>query len=234
MSNNDDATRDDYNYITAHSGSIKIIENCQVMIALISTICSFSVCFILIYKRHVLLKNRPFVHIILMIAITDTLTSMVYSFGFPKSDNLCFFQGFFGVFFSRASWLYTTALVIQLTSIVIGRRFFISNKRLIIAVATLNIILQLLPFTTNTTYGGYLGTEVCFLDKGRGTYEQLRFWEEFCYFSVQIICFSIIFLLSVILVAKSYTPGLVPMLYQQIEDAWHTVILYPIGMAVAW
>ena len=96
------------------------------------------------------------------------------------------------------------------------------------------MILQLLPFTTLTTYGGFLRTEICFMHKGKGSYENLHFWEEFCYFSIQIICFAIIFLLSIILVIKSFTPGLTPMLYQQIENAWHTVILYPIGMAVSW
>lgn len=118
MTNNDDDTRDDYDYVTAHEDSIQKIEKFQIIIAIISTICSSSVCFILLYKRHILLKDRPFIHIILMIALTDTFTSLTYSMGYPASENLCFVQGFFGVLFGRASWMYTVALVILLINFI--------------------------------------------------------------------------------------------------------------------
>jgi hypothetical protein len=140
----------------------------------------------------------------------------------------CAVQGFFGVLFSRASWLYTVGLVLQLSSVVLYRTFLCSNKTMIIAIAVINGILQLLPFTTSTYYGGSLGTEVCFFTKGKGTYDQLHIWEILCYFAVQIISFSIIIIVTIVLYIHSKNPATTP-LYQQIENAWTTIILYPLG-----
>jgi len=220
---------DDYDYITAHTDEIRLIEKIQIAVAIISTICSASVVFILLYKRSTLLAGRPFILLILMIAIFDMLLSFTYAFGYPKQHMGCAVQGFFGVLFSRASWLYTLGLVLQLAHVVIYRTFLCSNKRMIISIAVINGILQLLPFTTNTYYGGSLGTEVCFFTKGKGTYDQLHIWEILCFFAIQIISFSIIIIVTIGLYIHSKSAGTTP-LYQQIENAWTTIILYPLGI----
>lgn len=224
----------DYNYVTFHQTQIRLVEKIQITIAIISTICSASVVFILILRRNVLLKDRPFIHIILMIAIADLLTSFTYSFGYPDTQKTCALQGFFGVLFSRSSWLYTVGLVLQLSSIVLYRQFICSNKRLIISIAVFNIVLAILPFTTGTTYGGSLGTQVCFFAKGTGTYQHLHIWEITCFFSIQIISFSIILLCALVLFLNSRRSDTTSILYEQLENAWHTVLLYPLGMLGSW
>ena len=84
MSNNDD-----YDYIAAHTDEIRLIEKIQIGVAIISTICSASVVFILLYKRSTLLQGRPFILLILMIAIFDMLLSLTYAFGYPEQVLPC-------------------------------------------------------------------------------------------------------------------------------------------------
>ena len=236
MSGPNDGIVDDgyYDYIASNQKQISQVEKVQIVIAIISTLCSASVVFILLYKRSVLLKDRPFVNIIFMIALADMLTSAVYSFGYPKEPTWCFLQGFFGVLFSRASWLYTVGLVIQLSSLVLYRQFACSNKQLICTIAVFNVILQILPFTTLTGYGGYLGSQICFFAKWKGTYDHLHTWEMICYFVIQILSFSVIALLTLVLFIYSKRPGTTPILYEQLENAWTTIILYPATMMISW
>jgi hypothetical protein len=231
-----DDTIDDgyYDYIAYHSKQISQVERVQIIVAIISTFCSASVVFILLYKRSVLLKDRPFIYCILMIAIADMLTSFTYSFGYPTGQIQCVLQGFFGVLFSRASWLYTVGLVIQLTSVVLYRQFLCTNRKLILIIAFINVILQLLPFSTGNGYGGSVGSQVCFYAKWRGSYYSLHVWEEFCYFAVQIVSFAIILLATVALFIYSKRPGSSPILYEQLENAWTTIILYPATMMISW
>ena len=68
------------------------------IIAIISGIASFSVVFILLVRYKILVDKKDFIHYVLLIAIADTMTSIVYSFGFPKPGPLCSIQSFMSSF----------------------------------------------------------------------------------------------------------------------------------------
>jgi len=93
-------TDDDYIVI------INRLEDAQIALAVLSLLASLTVVFILLYKYEILYNNKLFSHYILMIAISDTLTSLAFSFGYPKPGFLCSMQGFTLIFFARSSWFW--------------------------------------------------------------------------------------------------------------------------------
>ena len=74
-----------------HDPTIKCIEVLTIIISVISMIFSASVVFILLYKYERLVLGRSLVHILLMIAISDTMVSFSYAAGYP-SGNMCKLQ----------------------------------------------------------------------------------------------------------------------------------------------
>lgn len=71
--------------------TIKCIEVLTIIISVISMIFSSSVVFILLYKYERLVLGRSLIHILLMIAICDTIVSFSYAAGYP-SGNMCKLQ----------------------------------------------------------------------------------------------------------------------------------------------
>jgi len=147
MSNTDDYYH--YNYTALHKSEIFAI-----VIGVISTILPLSVVFILLYKYDILVKGKTLTHYILMIAISDTISAITISFGYPKNNTpACYAQGFLSLFFGRSSIFFTEIIIIQLLFVIVYRRFFLDIYITHIIVWPLNIILQILPYTTGAYYG---------------------------------------------------------------------------------
>ena len=88
----------------------------------------------------------------MMIAIADTMTSISIAFGLPGA-SLCSAQAFLNMFFSRMSWLFTDVLIFQLFYIVVFKKCFLNVKYMHCIVWPVNILQQILPYTTGTRYG---------------------------------------------------------------------------------
>jgi hypothetical protein len=80
------------------------------------------------------------------------LASFATILGFP-AGVICYIQGFLLFFFARSSWLFTIALVYQLFSIIVFKKYYISDKYIAMIIWPINIILQVLPYTTNVSFG---------------------------------------------------------------------------------
>lgn len=140
---------DDYFLRENIKHDMETISSIQIFIAIISMMATSSVVFILLLKYNKLVKQRRFIHYIGIIAISDTIISLCYSFGYPE-HFLCSFQSFISIFFQRCSWVFTDLLVIQLTYVVVYKRFCFETENIHKIFWPINILLQLLPFSTQT------------------------------------------------------------------------------------
>jgi len=164
MPNYDDYTHD--------NDAINDARIFTIVIGSISTLFPLSVVIILIQRYTALVKGKSLVHFVMMIAIADTMTAISIAFGYPKTGPLCSAQGFLLIFFSRMSWFFTDVLIFQLFYIVVFKRFFLNVKYMHCIVWPLNILLQILPYSTGTTYGEDDG-QVCFFGQGKGSFDNL-------------------------------------------------------------
>lgn len=142
---------DDYHYNTYETSKSEIFA---IVIGIISTLLPLSVVFILIYKYEILVKGKTLAHYILMIAISDTISSITIALGYPTNNTpVCYAQGFLSYFFGRSSIFFTDIIIIQLLYVVLYRKFLFGPYIIHMIVWPLNIILQILPYTTNSYYG---------------------------------------------------------------------------------
>ena len=152
-------------------------------------------------------------------------------------------SGFVLYFFSKMSWFYTDVLIFQLFHVIVYKRFFLKIKYNHMFVWTLNLILQLGPYTTGNTYGqDDDGTGIpvirCALGAGSGGYRTEYAWISDAFQLELIISFVFIgFFTIAILVycfqmSRSY--GGNTYLSPNVRNSWSTVILYPLGMLVTY
>jgi len=94
--------------------AIDYIEPFQIILASVSMLFSGSIIYILIQYYNDLVRGKPFIHLLLMMAICDTMSSLALSFGFPRDNALCSIQGFLYIFFERVTWFWLDLLVVQL------------------------------------------------------------------------------------------------------------------------
>jgi hypothetical protein len=172
------------------------------------------------------------------------MTAISIAFGYPKTGPLCSAQGFLQFFFARMSWFFTDVLIFQLFYIVVFKRYFLNVKYMHCIVWPLNILLQILPFTTGTRYGADDGDPlfeknfICFLGVGTGSYDIAIQWLQYAFNIELLISFGIIIILSTIVAFYSLTMDSTKTshvyLAQRIRESWSIVILYPCAMLIAW
>jgi len=209
-----------------------------IVIATISTLFPLSVVIILIQKYNTIVRGKSFVHYVLCIAIADTMTALFLAFGYPAGTVVCKMQGFGLLLFSRFSWFYTDVLVIQLFNVVVFKQYFLNIKYMHCIVWSLNLLLQILPFTTGTTYGrpDDDGTPfvACALRGGKSNYDSY-FWLILTDSSEIVLSFCLIIVLSVVIVYYCLrTSTSDTYVFPIIRDSWSLVIMYPAAMLVAW
>ena len=227
----------DYDDYTHDNEAINNVRIFTIVIASISAFFPLSVVVILAQKYNTLVREKSLVHYVMMIAIADTITAISIAFGYPGPGPLCSTQGFLLIFFSRMSWFFTDVLIFQLFYIVVFKKFFLSVKYMHCIVWPLNILLQLLPYTTGTNYGEDDG-QVCFFGQGRGSFEAVVAWNQYAFTVELLTSFVIIIILTLAVVfyclnMNSATTSNV-YLAQKIRESWSIVILYPCAMLIAW
>jgi len=226
---------DDYN---AERDALHSSEIFSIVIGSISSIFPLSVVLILIQRYNTLVRGKSLVHYVLMIAIADTMVCLSIALGFPiGGTKLCSIQGFVLFFFSRLSWLFTDVLIIQLFFVVVFQRYFLNVKYMHCIVWSLNIVLQLLPFSTGTYYGFSDGINYgsCCLFVGKGTYENYYKWLQYTFNIWLLISFSIIIILSIVIVLFSFIKkhNNISSTYLA-QRVWSIVILYCVAMMITW
>ena len=221
---------DDYTHDNDAINNARIFT---IVIGSISTLFPLSVVIILIQRYNALVRGKSLVHVVMMIAIADTMTAFSIAFGYPEAGPLCSAQGFLLIFFSRMSWFFTDVLIFQLFYIVVFKKYFLSVKHMHCIVWPLNI----LPYTTGTTYGEKDG-QVCFFGQGKGSFGAVVAWNQYTLTIELFISFAIIIILTfvVLFYCLNMNTTMTSHLYlaQKIRESWSIVILYPCAVLVAW
>jgi len=237
---NDDSYYDDIEISNIHNSEIFTI-----VLAVISGLFTLSVVFILLYKYKILVEKRDFVHYVLCIAISDFILCFFYAWGFPKPGVLCSIQSFMTSFTARFSWFYTDVLITQLCYLVVYKRHFLTLRHMHAIVWILNIILEVLPFTTRTYYGdssSNISSGICdFYTKGSNDDNDLvDKWNDATFNGWLYLSFILILLCSLFIVL--YTRNITarnPLSASLLNttafsEAWKTVVLYPIALLVSY
>jgi len=215
---------------------VKRQEIAQQTVASISVLTSGTLIFLLIYKYNVLVKGKNLTNFVLLIAISDAMYSFMYMFGYPYS-TLCSLQAIISLFFERLSWTYTTMLVFECFNYIVYKRSFFSLKIAHALIWSINLLLEVLPLTTSTYYGEYdQGSVKCGYSQGNGTQDALDGW-NFVQLLVQVVNFILTVFFTILIVwycTRYKLPMTENLLQNVVNDAWKTVILYPIVEFVSW
>lgn len=213
---------------------IRIVENIQIFLSTVSLLLTGSVIFILCYKYKELVTGRNFLHWVLVIAISDFISSFGYSFGYPTNKFLCPLQGFLIVIFARFSWFYTVVLIIQAHHVTLYATFLMKKRYFHLIVITLNFILFIIPFTNGCYYGTRgtceKGFQICTIGEGHGHGAKAERWIDILFFPFLILSFLIIFVLTINMMVRSCTKQTIP----HFLEAYRTIVLYSVGMFIAW
>lgn len=226
--------------------AINSIQPFQIALAVISIFFSGSVVFILLRYYNELVIGKPFVHIILMIAIADTMSSTALSFGFPKDDIICSIQGFTYVFFGRLSWLLLDVLVMQLYYFAKHQKLLFTIRQVHMIIWPFSILLQILPFITSNGYGSptddlqddSVQVGICFYSRHKGSLNNYFLWSTMA-FTVELFLSFIFILVTTIVISflflrssSSNDSSLVMTLLPVVSTVQRTVIYYPISQLI--
>ena len=138
------------------------------------------------------------------------------------------------------SWFFTDILVLQLTHVVIYKKFY-SNDYIIHKIFwPINILLQILPFSTKTYYGNHsylpYGVTVCSYYNNNRDYRSEAMWLNITVNYMLNISFITISFCSIFIVGYTrYIRANNPLITTVIDnEVWSTIILYPLGQLFAW
>lgn len=162
------------------SGPIKLaifVASVIACIATLSVILSF-LCFAPI-------RRKRFMRFIFCMSVCDFGMSIITLFGFPESgSNLCFAQGILCIYFSLASWFWTTSLSYVTYCIIMKGRCLLSDIQMHILCWGTPLLLAMLPFS-NATYGNNINNSVqwcLIIDASNSPQNADVYWSYISYF----------------------------------------------------
>ena len=120
----------------------------------ISFICSGMVVFTAIKWYDTLTKNKIYMKLIAMVSFCDMMASIGSILGYPDNMDICAVQGFFIMFFYRASWFWASSISFTLYSHVKNGRLSVSFLQLSCIIWGTSIMIELSPIIFGgLTYG---------------------------------------------------------------------------------
>jgi len=233
------SSNDDNCYDSNQVKALDIIRYYQILLACISAVSTGSVIFILIYSRTIL-RGRRFLHYIFCISISDFISSIGYTFGYPTSALLCSFQGAIVVLFSRFSWFYTIVLVLNTHHVVYFSKFINTKTTRYehLIVVTINLLLFILPFTNGCYYGTrgvcLTGFEICTFGESNGHGALAYRWNQIVFFPFALGSLILILVLTFSMAIQSYRKERRLIEVKQFDEAHKTIFLYVLAMFIAW
>jgi len=148
--------------------------------------------------------------------------------------------GFLSFFFGRASWYFTDVLIVQLCSVIIFKKFFLTVWKMHFIVWTVNIILQILPYTSGAYYGRSIsdvqGIPIirCFIAHPSDV-DNAVYWNNVVMNSQLILSFIIIVVFtSIIIIYSCFIDKSNTVIREHTNDTISTIIWYPLAMLVAF
>ena len=177
-----------------------------------------------------MVRRKLFMHVIVMMSLTDFIASIFCAIGFPRNATLCAMQGVATTFGFLTSWLWTTMLAYQLYYLVRKGRPKYTLIGMHCLVWGFTIIMFLIPLLLSVYYGledSYLGKCLCGFT---GTpHRNVAIWIN-VHFSVAVVCMA----LQVYFSARVYIKFTLPLHRRRLRKrlaAAAAASFYPGGVA---
>jgi hypothetical protein len=184
-----------------------------------------------------MIKRKLFVHTIVFISLSDMIANFVLAWGFPTSEAACACQAALLNFFLRASWCWTVFLSLNLHNIVMSGYPFLSLKQMHAICWGMNLLMELLPLTTQAHYGeddNRDGNTVCYIANGDNK-QASRAWEMVTFSLPLIVSMSILFFCNIRICLKyrdqdTRVLNKFPTINSVVGMLW----MYPVCMILTW
>ena len=219
------------------------VENATIVISTISLIFSLSVVFILLYRYETLVLNKPLIAIVLFIAISDTLISLGYSFGYP-TGILCNIQGLLAETFEKMSWIATDFLMLNIYGIVVLKKVLVGAKLSCIITSFIVIVLIVIQYSVGVGYGNsneYDGISRCSFVSFTSSASANHLVSVFGSIQQSIVLFTLVFIFLLLVRVLFFLNGSYKdagnFTATQIilaQQAFNTMSLYPASILICW
>lgn len=180
------------------------------------------------------MRNKMFMHIIIIVSACDFIASAASAFGFPKNSSpLCPTQSVLTTFFYRASWFWTVVLNYQLYNVMMSGKLGVQIKYMHAICWSIAFLITIFPLFLSTPYGrdddanGHpLGW--CFVSSNNWETFNVVYWVTFA--APLLISIILMTILSTRVIWRFRNEALDPVLYGIID----MLRLYPVAMAFNW
>ncbi len=163
------------------AATIDLMEGISITSGVLSLIASLMVIFTVL-KFPSMWTNKIYMQILVMISVSDVISSIAVTFGFPKG-TLCTVQGTLIFFGFRASWIWSVLMIYQLCSIVKYGHLRLSFRTMNLICWSLDLIAEFLPLATGTWYANspdFQGYTVCSISAyGKSAFSAMLYLSDF-------------------------------------------------------
>ena len=180
------------------------------------------------------MRKKRFMKFIFYISICDFFVGVASLFGFPSSGSgLCWAQGILAIYFSTASWFWTTCLSYCMYSIIQTGHSNISESYFHVLCWGLPLLLSLLPLV-NASYGNSASSlQWCLIvNDSRSSPYTSEMWSYLAYFMWLIICILLMFIWY--LRVRRQIGGKSDALSLLVRTTYQRVSWYPVAMICCW
>ena len=182
------------------------------------------------------LSANVYTHMILMLALSETIASIAYSLGFSTDPTTCTVQGAIMMFFVRAKWVWSALIEYQLYDLMVNNKKGLKLWQLHAVAWGISLMLELLPLADDVTYGTddeSYGILVCYFRSPNA--QAASDWFAAVFFAPLVCCMIFMFYYSIriwfrfryYMSADAQTEGTV-----EVNRLLKTMILYPISTLV--
>ena len=180
--------------------------------------------------------HNVYVHMIGMLSLSETCAACAFAMGFPPTGPWCAFQGAMIQFFQRAKWIWNALIGFQLYRFMVHDQSGFELWQMHAIAWGLCVVLEVLPFTDNISYGSddeTVGLNVCYF-KGQGDSHTVS-WVICVYFIPLTVCvLAMVYYAYQLWLRFRYIANLPEQTNTtiQITKLVRTLILYPAAMLI--
>ena len=126
------------------------VEDTLRVTGVLSVLGSLAVCLTCLLFWKSMVSNKIYMQMILMISMSDFVTSITVMWGVPTDATLCSWQSGLGRLFFRATWFWATFMILTLWTYISRGTSFMSFRNMHLLCWSLNLLLTFLPLSTET------------------------------------------------------------------------------------
>lgn len=181
------------------------------------------------------MRRKIFMKLIFYISVSDFFMNISSAFGFPANGSiLCYLQGTMELYFSLASWLWTTALCFAVFTIMWNGRLYIDMRFVHIICWGIPTLATFLPFITSTYGSPSPDTQWCLIvaKDGQSVDNYVKFWSYASYFFWLFLCIFLMLLWTAMVFGRLVWQQTV--MSDVVKKTYSKLWIYPLFMLICW